>query len=93
MSHQCDGAELHFLDETSAIPPAISGTWFVSLVTGLVRRRLLGVEVAEESEEGSESGGGGGSVAAAAATGMGMRAPASMAGGRRRKVGRTRGRQ
>jgi len=82
----CDGPEVHLLDESSAIPPAISRTWFVSLVSGLVRRKQP-EEVAEESDEGSEFGGGG-AVAVDGETGR--RAPASRAGGRRRRAVRRR---
>lgn len=79
--YQCDGPEVHLLDESSAIPPAISRTWFVSLVSGFVRRKQPD-EVVEESDE----SGGSGAVAVGGETGR--RAPASKAGGRRRAVRR-----
>ncbi|KAF8551449.1 DnaJ-domain-containing protein [Imleria badia] len=79
----CDGAEVHLLDETSAIPPAISRTWFVSLVGGLVRRKPSDKEVVEESEEGSESGGGGADTAVGEPA---RRAFVSKVGGRRRRA-------
>jgi len=35
----CDGPDLHLLDESSATTPAISRTWFVSLVWQLVGKK------------------------------------------------------
>ncbi|KAF8138411.1 DnaJ-domain-containing protein [Boletus edulis] len=78
----CDGAEAHLLDESSMTPPAISRTWFVSLVSGLVRRKGSGEKTVEESDEGTESESCAGAVAGA---------PVSKIGGRRRKAGRTKG--
>lgn len=84
--YQSDGAEMHLLDESSVIPPAISRTWFVSLVSGLVGRKQPSEQVPEESEEESESGEGD----AATTVGRTARpAPAVKAGGRRRKAART----
>jgi len=52
-----DGSEAHLLNESSAVRPAISRTWFVSLIGGFVRRKQSVEEAEEESEEESESTG------------------------------------
>ncbi|KAG9317404.1 DnaJ-domain-containing protein [Chiua virens] len=82
----CDGRNFHLLDESSATPPAISRTWFVSLVAGLVQSKDKqpsdSSDEIEESDNGSETG------ADTASTGRRAQ-PASMAGGRRRRAVKT----
>jgi len=82
----CDGPDLHLLDESSATTPAISRTWFVSLVWQLVGKKEPIEEVVEESEEGSESGGN----PSMTTRKTGRPAPANKAGGRRRRAVRQR---
>ncbi|KAF9247295.1 DnaJ-domain-containing protein [Melanogaster broomeanus] len=99
--------QLHLLDDSSATPPAITRTWFISLLrtlSGKVRKgsKDAGEEEMEESaEKDDESDDGSDSPATGMVTPSGAsehestlkagRAPATTAGGRRRKAVRKRG--
>ncbi|KAI0347267.1 DnaJ-domain-containing protein [Trametopsis cervina] len=93
-----DGS-LHPVDESTAIPPSIRRTWFVSLVTGLYVKFAAKKSADEASPEVDEDdidesasgteGPGSGTVTPKDGTGVkptGRAAATSMAGGRRRKV-------
>ncbi|KAG5648987.1 hypothetical protein DXG03_000336 [Asterophora parasitica] len=85
---------LDLLDSTAAVPPAISRTWFIALVTALVSKALGSKKAAatkeHESEDdvGDDDGASGtGSEGGRSETGAKTaRAPTIKAGGKRRKV-------